>query len=397
MSQLRIALETPITRFNGVREESQYRHTQSASALFYLIMYERKNGKVGPVHTRILQHLRNMIVGGREPCMDCNHYWAYPIIASSIALAKATPSVWEELLEDEIERLDILMEAFTIISNFIANDANKYFTGLALRGDVYKGWNPNYRISLVTPIVMASTYFGGADAVDKLLVEFDYDDFISRLETFGFKNMLDVWTTPDFEHVDEIRPGAKKLLTEGGIAYIRHDSNVFEGGRGVGAKVPFLYNGNRADDVAIVNTLIDYCYSGGPVFSHTEDNGDGTYDAYILDGSESPVEGVEGMMLEFNGNDRQGLRSDAWFCELDFSMLVSVVITLRELGIWNEANFSETYGKMYVGNTDLIYKLEHGYVSHSLGQQHTVFEDNIIGYPMMKELWETYLSKVLYS
>lgn len=392
MSQLEVAMNTPILRYSGFKQEMRPEIFQSACALFYLIIEGRKNGFENRVKTRVTQHLRNVIVGGREPCMDCQHYWHYPILAASITLAKNTPEIWNEFAQEEVQKFDTLMECFVYITNFIANDNNEYRTGLKLRGDVYKHWNPNFKISLVSPIVFCSIYFGGSVILDNMLENFDYDRMIAKLEAFGFKNIIEIWSTPDFQHNGQIFAGAKSLMINGGQAYICDQGNVFKGGSGVGVKVPFFYRNYAADDISLVNYLLENCYDGGAVFSHTEDDGTGAYDAYIVDGSISPVEGQLGLMTEFNGTDKDGIRSDGLYCMIDFNMVIAIITALKELGIWSENTYPYTYSLVKVGNTDLIYKLEKGYMSYSLGTQRIIKENNTIGYPMMKEIWQEYFA-----
>lgn len=392
MSQLEIAMNTPLLRYSGYNQEARPEKFQSASALFYLMNHGRKNGFEPRVKTRVLQHIRNIITGGREPCMDCQHFWHYPLLSATLTLAKNTPEIWNEFTAGEVSAIDTLMECFVYIANFIANDKNEYRTGLSLRGDVYKGWNANFKISLVAPIVFGAIYFGGSAIIDRMLVNFDYDYMMTKFELYGFDNIKAVWSTPSFEHNGQTLAGARTLMVDGGQAYIREGGNVFKGGSGVGVREPFLYRNYTADDIGLVNFLLEDCYGGGAVFSHTEDNGDGTYDAYILDGTNSPMENQLGQMLEFNGNDKAGIRSDAWYCMIDFNMVVAIISALKELGYWDENNYPYTYSLVKVGNADLIYKLEHGYVSYSLGRQHTVIENNVIGYPMMKEIWQEYFA-----
>ena len=124
MSQLEIAINTPLLRYSGYSQEARPEKFQSASALFYLINHGRKNGFEPRVKTRVLQHIRNIITGGREPCMDCQHFWHYPLLSATLTLAKNTPEIWNEFSASEISAIDTLMECFVYITNFIANDKN---------------------------------------------------------------------------------------------------------------------------------------------------------------------------------------------------------------------------------------------------------------------------------
>ena len=388
MGMIDNALNIPMLRFNGFKYEARSDGFQSATALYYLIHEGRKKGFTNRVKTRAIQHLRNIITSGREPCMDAYHMWHYPMIASSITLAKNTPEIWDQFGEEDIARFDTIMECFVYLTNFIANDSNEYRTGLGRHGNVFKEWNANYKIALISPIVFASIYFGGADVIDKMLKEYSHEALITKLTKFGFNNILEVWNIAPLEHNGKILPGAKELTENGGAAYVCDHGNVFKGGTGMGIKIPFIFKGFRADDIGIIEYLISDCYGGGEVFSHTEDNGDGTYDAYIYDETTSPMEGMVGLMSEFKTTDGDGIRSDAWYCEINFIMMTAVLSALKELGAWSENNAS--YSAIVVGNTDLIYKLDHGYMSYSLGRQYLVRASNIYGYDFIKDIWERF-------
>ena len=384
---MEVAFNSPTIRYHGSKDEYKPEAMRSSSALMWLILYERQNPISSSVHTRILQHLRNVIVGGKEPCIDAQHYWSYPLLTSCICLAKHTPLIWCEFTDEEKEKFDLLMTGFAVISNYISNDKNHYRTGLNLKGNVYKHWNPNYKLSLVAPIIACAHYFGGDDELDDVLVNFDYDTFMQKCHSFGFKNIIDVWGRETTTYNGTVVPGAKEMLTTKGNAYIVERQNVFDGGKGYGALIPYVYAKHRATDYVVVEKLLTDCYSGGEVISRFGDNGDDTYDAYILHGVDSPVQGMDGMFKEFNGVDSLGVRSDAHYCELDFIMVVYLLATLKELGVWDETLDAELYKKVCVGNTDLIFKLEQGYQSCSNGKQHISKENNLYGYEFAKAYW----------
>lgn len=388
-------LTTPLLKFTGVDGDHNRQIIQSANALFALIMDERENGLDEKVHSRILQHIRNSIVGGHEPCADCNHYWAYVIYACALVMAKNTKGIWSEFEEEEVERMNCIMKHFAISSNFIMNDKNNYSTGLCRRGRVQKGWNPNYRISLLGPIIAAGFYFGGADAVDDILINYDYEADIADMQTYGFENMLHIWTAPE-KTVDTFTiPSTRSLLVEGGNAYIIDSAsgheNVYDGGEGAGIKIPFLYNGKRVDDEEMARDLVNFCYGGGEVFSSKDLNEDGEPEVYVLNDKISPVEGKDGLMLEFNATDTKGFRSHAFYCELDFIMITALLVMLKEIGSYDLTTDVELYNKVVVGNSDLFFKLENGYAGYSLGRSTNSFASNINGYLYSKTLWEDYL------
>lgn len=388
------ALTTPILGYSGVYQEQSPKKLQSASAMMLLALDEAQNGVTEARHERLMLHYRNVIKSGKEPCVDCSHYWSYVPLTCAIALAKKTDSIWSEFTAEEVAKFDFLMTCFAVISNFIANDSNDYRTGLARRGDVAKHWNPNYKLSLVGPMVACGVYFGSDDIIDSLLMNFDYDSTIAKMKEYGFINMLKVWEGADYDNNGSIVPGVKKMLEEAGRAFVLQESmglmNVYTGGQGLGAKIPFLYKGYRATDIEIVNFLLNDCYNGGAIFSAIDDDGDGINDAGIVDGSVSPYEGQEGLMTEFNGTDYFGIRSDAYYCEIDFIMVASLLGMLKQVGLYNEFAEFSLYSKVYVGNADLFYKLSKGYLSFAQGKQHTMVANNLLGYFYIKAYWDEY-------
>jgi hypothetical protein len=391
---LDIAVNAPILGFEGFAKEQAQSKLQAASAMMLLILDESRNGVTPSRHERILLHLKNIIKSGKEPCMDCVHYWVYTLIASALAVAKATPSIWGEFTVIEIEKFDFLMEMFAILANYISNDANDYRTPLRRQGNVAKHWNPNFKLSLIGPMVAAGSYFG-ADKIDELLVNFNYRSTLDKMKTYKFSNMLYVWITGDITDEDgTILPGVEKLLENPGEAYSVDRSagelNVYPAGRGQGVKIPYLYKGFRADDVNILYYLLNDCYNGGCIFSQLDDDGDGVNEIGIDNGLVSPYEGELGLMTEFNGSDMLGVRSDAYYCEIDFIMVVALMGAMERLGVYNKFLDFDLYKRVWTGNADLIFKLANGYNCQANGLQHKMVATNSMGYNYMKAYWNEY-------
>ena len=393
------ALKTPILHYIGFGKEQYPQIHQAANAFFTLVIDERKNGKREPYHTRAVQHLKHVLKGGNEPACESAQIWAYPVTVCTLLLCKNTPTLWAELTEKEIERCDLLMTAYGAISNFMANDANEYGTGISLYGDVWKDRPTNYRMPIVIPGIAAAHYFGGSNELDKILASFDYDAFIAKAETFGFKNLLKVWTTASFEKDGRVVPGAKELLTTACTAYSVSNmpmdrGNVYYAGSGKGAKLPYCYHGYRAGDKGIITDLVAYNHSGGIISGRIGDLGDGTYSCYIVDGSDSPMEGKDGLMVEYNIFDAVGIRSSAFYGQVDFTMEVVLLLTAKELGLWTEDDNVDLYEKVYAGNTDHIYKFEKGYMSQGMGCKTIEVENNLRGYRFIRTLWEKYFKQL---
>lgn len=391
------ALKTSTLRYTGHRKEQNPEIMQSANAFFMLVSDGYKNGMREPYHSRILAHIRCLITGGNEPSVDAVQIWAYPATVCAITLCKKSPYIWSELTDDEVNRLDFLMTAFAVMSNFISNDENNYKTGIGLKGDVWKERGANFKFPLIVPAFACAQYFGSADALDNILVGFDYDGFMSKAREYGFTNILEIWGTPAFEKNGIRYPGAKELLTTEGQAFIVSSTyfdngNVYRGGEGKGAKIPYLYKGMRADDTGIITYLIADNHNGGECRSKIGDEGDGTFACYTVDGSVSEAEGKDGMLSEYNSSDPGGLRSDAFYCQMDFSMETVFIVMCKLLSLWSEVDNTELYQKLCSGNTDHIHKLDVGYFSQGMGAKRIEAGNNLRGHYFAKAMWEEFFS-----
>ncbi len=389
-----------------------------AGALLYMALEVRSAPNLtyaAKYRDRAVESLRFMVSdSGSAPYFDLQPYWCYANLTAAIAICHDTPEIWDNLTEEEKEKYDIIMRSFAYILTFGTADGNNYSTGPGLIGNFGKNWNPNYRLANVLPMLFVARYFGGADNVNSILLAFDYDKAIADFSAHKcFTRAYKRWTTKITDsngnpiinpETGEAYPDASYFLENGGPAYIFTEnsrlsySGVSAGGSGVGVRTNYLYCGYNLDQISeILSVLIKYTYSGGTVFSDSEALGDdgiypstalnpllaGTSKAYILDGTKSPVEGLPGLMLEFNSGDGgnivnnqntsvyngKNIRSSASYNLHNFIMLASAISALESLGVYDldsEENES-VYKLMWVGTTDFIYKLEHGYMSYSLG------------------------------
>ncbi len=381
-----------------------------SSAFLYLALAQHDYPVDGPVQERVLAHVRNLISGGKEPMFNAGPFWHYETISMALAVVRHTPSLWDHLTGEEQDRVDLVMECFAISTAFATDDDNFYKTGPALTGNFYKTWNPNHRMAMILPIVAATVYFSadgqdGAARVNRVLTGFDHAAYIERFDQYGFTRVKACWTTPGGQLPDgTCAPGAAELMMNGGAAYLcaEDSGSVSNGlkagdpaGTGVGVRTTYTYCGVGLDDLAgIVELLYRNNYSGGTVVSDTSGyrNGtdaDGNPLAYILDGTRSPVEGEQGMMLEFISNDAAGIRSSNSYCTHDFILVVQSLAALQSLDAYDFDPQSDLFRLVWVGNTDLIYKNEHGYHAYSIGKGHDVTESGMSYYLPWKSWWQS--------
>lgn len=351
-------LHEKLTDFNGFSRpdsENSDRLIHDLNVLLLKVVDEKQNGQNALLHADLMNALRAFINGG-EPCMDAKISWAYPVFTGIMAVMRQTPTIWNAFTEEEQKKFATIMKCCAVITAFISRDKNGYKTGIGLLGNCYKDWNPNIQIPLVVPMIFCMSFFGGADNVDELLQTFDYDSCIKEMKAFGFSHMLSRWTTEAFTWQGHSCPGARELLMDGGTAYIKVGGNVFLGGTGIGVRHPYLYNEKR-DAAEILTDLLVRNYSGGIIKSTVERDG---YVCTVLDGTQTPYEGEDGMMFEMAGGGKE-FRCDTSHAFIDFFMLTAVIYAAEAVDLWYHNEHIDLWKKICAGNNDLLYKIAHGW------------------------------------
>ena len=348
--------------------------------------------------SRVREQLENLVSGGKEPSFSAGPYWNLAFLSCAIAVAKATPRVWEQLSRETVEKLDLVMACFAISTSFSTDDDNFYKTGPALTGNFYKTWNPNHRMANIEPILFSTLYFGSADKVNEILVGFDHDEYMKTFDRFGFTNVRAAWDRQPFVLPDgTLSLSSRELMMKGGKANLIEDVQVISAhrgdslGDGIGVKHPYRYLGHPLSDLSgIAEELLRNNFSGGSVFSEYVQNGERI--CYIIGDLTSPVEGKDGMMKEFNSGDGRGIRSSASYCYEDFALVVFLLRAMELLGSPMPKS-GELFELVKVGNTDFTFKLENGYHGFSLGKGYDTTVSKYPFYPGIKAVWNDYLAE----
>lgn len=367
--------------------------TKSSKALYYLTLATLSNPETKATNGMLtkdaaLAQVRSIIAGGREPFACSGPYWGHAVAAAALVIVKNTPAVYNELTQDEKDRMDWLMKALAIVGNWSYNDKNNYSTGFDLMGNFGKGWNPNYRNTYLSVVLSASLYFGGADKLDAIYTSFSYDEYMKKFEEYGFSNISNCWAISGKNVLEN--GGTLTLLGGTGSSGMKAGD---PGGTGVGVKIPFTYQSMPLSNAfGIFEHLMRYTYSS-TVRNDFGTKGGDDY-SYIISGKTSPFTGKAGMMLEFAGGDGGGIRSSASYCYESFMIINAVYANFKLFGGWDSSTQmqKEIDSLIYVGTEDLIFKLEEGYAGYSTGKPNKVFESgmNSMGYFMDKDLWRAF-------
>lgn len=453
------------------------------------------------------------------PEFEIGRFFAYPMLAGAITVAKKTEHLWNAIREDIRVKLELIMELFLYIGAHATHNLNNYKTGFKNKGGWNKHWNPNHKFAVKGFMCYVLEYYNDIETIDAKLAAFNFDDVITRIQEAGFTRCYNLWTAPA-EQLDEdlYTQTVRERFEVAGECFIKDAyGNVYSGGYGEpittpyymyskndfsknptrtinipsdakylviwtqdqastsapaieftpksitftyktatsvevyeypvsmlenaagyicawaeadktdryietnvdGHKVAFIditdreyldvtltagdnykgfigyfflkelpvlgekvnyaegYNkmvelGRHLNAGFIFNYLIADCYPAIPCESKIDVEKDGVMDAYILDGTTSPLEGQLGMFREFKCGSGAGVnrrfRSSLWFCMEDY-IQASALLAYYNMFI---ANFAEEHSSIYprvkVGNADLMYKIEHGYVGQANGR-----------------------------
>jgi len=342
--------------FNNPRDATAekviYHVLRTGKALHLLSLNSFYSQQADSISDKVVEMLRFVIEGGHEPSFRTGTLgWADAPLAQSIALAKYNPVVWNQFSAKEKEKLDLVMKAFAFGGNYSLNKENDPKILICDYADYNKAWNPNFSHGYLGAMIAAYIYFGGAEAVNDILMSFDYTKFLEDIQAKGFTTTEACWS---------YRNELGSLLMNGG--------KDKEGGTVSGMRIPFTYKSLNGDGSLEYDPFVLYNELNRKMFHWdvTSINCDG--DAYIIDQTSSPYEGDFGMLFEFNTGDGSGCRSDALYSTAGWTMDIIAASTIQAFNFWPDSSIRKTLIEpIRIGTEDLKYKLEHGYHSRSNG------------------------------
>ena len=308
--------------------------------------------------------------------------WVDGTAALALALAKHNPSVWNLVSEEDKARADVIMTSLAISGNYLHNFENTPKTDMSKIYEWYKNWNPNLTEGYVDMMIGIYYYFGGADEVNAIFANYDYDAHIAKLDQYGYaiikgyhsknKNLLVSGGTDSksgtYTKINGLNFTYKDINTGARIQY-----NPIELYKSV-AKV--MYNRVASSEI----------YSGG------------VKRGYISDGSKSPFDGLLGMCNELNSMDANGLRSDGGYVLDNWKTSIPAAATVKAFGDWKGEGINDIESRMYVGSEDFLFKIDPargGYRGWEKGKA-SLFDENSSstgwhGYICVKDIWQKML------
>jgi Cellulose binding domain len=319
-----------------------------AKVLYYLALVEYEDpGATASdgttVQSALLAQVANLVAGGNEPDADGGlEGWAHAPVAQALLLLKNGPA-WTELTAAEQSRVTLLEAAMGYAGNYTYNDANNFSSGICGYGDFSKTNNPNYEDGYVD-VELAAIEFFGPQTWDTMLTDFNDATVTSELDAVGLTN------------------AGGCFATVGSAANAAID-------------IPFVWKSIPVTNpMGIWNQLASDTFDNTVTSSVTGVSNGDTVTAEIADGTTSPEEGECCMGHEFDSTDAGGLRSSALYVYEGWMNVTGSRVALTALGDFACAD-APAAAQYDVGSQDLIYKLDHGYISYAQSQDDVLVND----------------------
>ncbi|PFK47342.1 hypothetical protein COI93_01520 [Bacillus cereus] len=363
---VRIAMEEPLLAFQGKREMKAI-YVKQAKSFYFLALFSYKNEDRVDVREKVLQHVRSLISGGKEPNANGGlEGRTHNIVAQTLVLVKHNKKIWEELRTEERDKVDLIMRSLAIAAHWSYDDGNNFYTGLNQQGNFKKSYNPNYTNGYGNVLSAVTIYFGVEETKD-IFKEFSYEEYLYKFKKYGYRNIQDSWSKT-----------GKNLMERGG--------KDRKGGYGKGVRNEFTYKGIHIEGIMGIFREITMNTYSEPVKSEGAEG-----KAYILKGN-SPVEGELGMLKEFDSYDAKGKRSDAFYAYESWMNTIPTMMNLQLLNYWKDES-GEVEKRIDIGTRDLLYKLENGYKGVANGEQYVITELEVKkeGFTYDKFIWRYWL------
>jgi hypothetical protein len=343
------------------------------------------------VADRVVQNIHSALTTSPGLLMRGIQYaWYEPYFASTLALAKYTPAVWNQLTADDKNRADWIMKVGALVGNMQHNSANANFmdTEFVQNG----GYLPNQRNGMVAWMSYAYMYFGSAAAVNQILASFDWNTYIAQFNAFGWTNLVHTFT---------VNPLTRTMFESGGTA-------AYATVQSQGVRLPFTFRGRIISNHACCDTYQDgesvLPYDPFELFYREEYEYDSASNVvnkscatsvcgygYVISGS-MPELGQIGMFAEYNVYaDRSSPEYSAWAAKAGTFHLA----TLCALGFWNkgETRHDAAMDRFNRAMRSMIYSDSVGWYDNTPAycKIMTAITD-FKGGPFWREIWNVMLS-----
>ncbi len=304
---------------------------------------------------RLLEQIRHTLTPGNEP--TCNG--GYPAqherhATGMFVIVKNTPRIWDQLTAAEKVRIDLIMKAALVGNAFTTSDNNPFVKAdsqeYALDADtnLNRDWNPNYREGMIGGVLTSMAYFSTATA-KTILADYNHAQFVSELKS---NNLPNIYETFNWKAANPTSKAPSGSTIEAAV-----DS--------------YKYYGNSLDNyMNIYEALLKDTY-GQRVNAGLNDGAGIDGAGKIVSGADTlPNKGAIGMLKEFDSSDANGKRSSFVYAFDGYRPHMTNQLSLIVAGYWQPGTATAELAKnrMNIGNTDLWYKAEKGYIGYAKGK-----------------------------
>lgn len=348
------AISTQFIRFN--RYLSGGGHTNGAwNGGASIVLAVASHAGNTSADARLLGQIRYTLTPGNEPTAN----GGYPAqhekhVTGMFVIVKNTPRIWTQLTAAEKSKIDLIMKATFIASAFTTGDYNPYVKAggaqCTLDGDfnLHRDWNPNYREGMIGGVLVGMAYFGGPAAAEAVLAGYNHAQFVSQLGSNGLPN---TYETFNWKAANPSSQAPAGTVIEDAVRTYR------------------FYGNPLANYTRIYESLANDTYQ--KTVNAGLNNGAGINGAgMIVSGASTlPNLGLAGMLKEFDSIDANGARSSFIYAYDGYRPHMTNQLSLIVSGYWpkGSAIANNAIARQNIGNTDLWYKAEKGYIGYSKG------------------------------
>ena len=304
---------------------------------------------------RLLEQIRFTLSAGNEPTFN----GGYPAqherhVTGMFVIVKNTPRIWSQLSAAEKARIDLIMKASLVANAFTTSDNNPYVkadsTEYALDGDsnLNRDWNPNYREGMIGGVLTGMAYFGITEA-KTILADYNHTQFVADL---GSNNLPNIRETFNWKIANPSSKAPSGSTIESAV-----DS--------------YKYCGNGLDNyMKIYEALLKDTYGQKVNAGLNDGAGIGGAGKLVSGADTLPNKGAVGMLKEFDSSDANGKRSSFVYAFDGYRPHMTNQLALIVAGYWDPSSSTAQLAatRMSIGNTDLWYKAEKGYIGYAKGK-----------------------------
>jgi len=299
------------------------------------------------------RQLADLLKGDNSPSANGGYPSQFEaVFITSALLAKNTPEVWSKFSDDEKKKFDTLVKALLVGSAYTSSDETNQpgATVTSIDGStVNRAWGAHYREGM-TGVVIGAVAFLGEKEAEEFLKNYNHAEFSEELQTAGLDNTHFIFTKKAREP-ESTAPAPEAI--ENAVKHYR------------------FFGQELTDSMNIYLETTRATYSG--IVAAGLNNGEGIDGGgKIVSGADKlPNIGKHGQLAPFNGYDATGQASNADAAYTSFRPNTSTQIALIVAGKLDYSNAdwkNHVLPAVNIGNEDLFFKLEHGYINFGGGK-----------------------------